>query len=90
MKKEDAFSIIFTFSHCRPICSVSEIAKLFSTGFDGSKPSDLKSFIDNVENAYSLVTGPQENLLIKYVLSKITGDAKRLLNTNAYSVEEIS
>lgn len=64
----------------RPIASVSEIAKLFSAGFDGSKPSELNHFIDNEENAYQLVTEPQKALLIKHVIAKITGDAKRILN----------
>ena len=74
----------------RPIASVSEIAKLFSAGFDGSKPQELRHFVDNVDNAFSMVTGPQERLLIKYVLSKITGDAKRLLNNSDVPIEEVT
>jgi len=74
----------------RPRTSVSQASKLFSSGFDGTRPKELREFIDNVDNAYSLVTESQEKELIKYVLSKITGDAKRLLNVSDIPIEDIT
>ena len=43
-----------------PRTSVSQASKLFSSGFNGTKPKELREFIDNVDNAYSLVTESQD------------------------------
>lgn len=59
--------------------SITAAAKLFEKGFSG-EPSTLNEFIDNVESARSLISPNQENILIKYILAKITGNARRTLN----------
>ena len=59
--------------------SVSTAIKLLTTKFDGN-PKDLQEFIDNVENANSIVQPNQKTTLLKFVLAKITGDAKLTLN----------
>lgn len=59
--------------------SITAAAKLFEKGFSG-EPSTLTEFIDNVEAAESLVHVDQKPILVKYILAKITGNAKRTLN----------
>lgn len=59
--------------------SITAAAKLFEKGFSG-EPKELNDFIDNVESAYALVDEELHPTLLKYVLSKIVGDAKRTLN----------
>mgnify|MGYP000533578037 CR=1 FL=1 len=62
--------------------SVTTASKLFERGFSGD-PKELKDFIDNVEAAYSITDESLHPILIKYVLAKITGEAKRTLDLQA-------
>jgi hypothetical protein len=52
--------------------------KLISTPFDGDRKK-LKEFTDNVSTAFELVRPEQHGLLLKFVESKITGDARSKL-----------
>jgi hypothetical protein len=59
-------------------CSISEAMKLVSVPFDGDRRK-LKEFIDNVNTAFELVKPEQHSLLLKFVKTRITGDAKSKL-----------
>jgi hypothetical protein len=52
--------------------------KLISAPFDGDRRK-LKGFIDNVSTAFELVRPEQHGLLLKFVKTKITGDARSKL-----------
>lgn len=58
---------------------ITPAAKLFEEGFSG-EPSTLNEFIVNDESTRSLINPNQENILIKYILTKITGNVRRTLN----------
>jgi hypothetical protein len=71
-------------------CSISEAMKLINQPFDGDKRK-LKEFIDNVSTAFELV---HPDLLLKFVKTKITGDARskllvRDLTTTWHDVKQI-
>jgi hypothetical protein len=59
-------------------CSISEAMKLINQPFDGDKKK-LKEFIDNVTTAFELVRPDQHDLLLKFVKTKITGEARSKL-----------
>jgi hypothetical protein len=59
-------------------CSISEAMKLINQPFDGDKRK-LKEFIDNVSTAFELVRPEQHGLLLKFVKTKITGEARSKL-----------
>jgi hypothetical protein len=59
-------------------CSISEAMKLISQPFDGDKKK-LKEFIDNVSTAFELIKPDQRPLLLKFVKTKITGEARSKL-----------
>jgi hypothetical protein len=59
-------------------CSISEVMKLINQPFDGDKRK-LKEFIDNVSTAFELVRPEQHQLLLKFVKTKITGEARSKL-----------
>lgn len=63
--------------------SVTSASKLFEKGFSG-QPSTLTVFLDNVESARSIIDPDQEPILVKNILAKITGDARRTLNIHAH------
>lgn len=65
--------------NARGFVSVATAVKLLETKFDGN-PKDLQEFIDNVENAYSIISPADHPTFLKFVLAKITGDAKLTLN----------
>jgi hypothetical protein len=55
-------------------CSISEAMKLISAPFDGGRRK-LKEITDNVSTASKLIRPEQYSLLLKFVKTKITGDA---------------
>jgi hypothetical protein len=59
-------------------CSISEVIKLINQPFDGDKRT-LKEFIDNVTTAFELVKPELHDLLLRFVKTKITGDARSKL-----------
>jgi hypothetical protein len=59
-------------------CSISEAMKLINTPFDGDRRK-LKEFVDNISTAFELVRPEQHGLLLKFVKTKITGDARSKL-----------
>ena len=59
--------------------SVSTAVKLIEKKFDGD-PRELSEFIENVENAYSVLNEIDHPTFFKFVLSKITGDAKQKIS----------
>jgi hypothetical protein len=62
--------------------SVAQAVKLISKNFDGN-PKDLREFCEGVESAREVVHPTKQGLLLKFVESKITGEAKaRLLARN--------
>jgi hypothetical protein len=59
--------------------SVVQAVKLVSKNFDGN-PKDLREFCEGVESAREVVHPTKQGLLLKFIESKITGEAKdRLL-----------
>lgn len=62
----------------RSYCSISEVMKLIGTPFSGEK-SKLKEFLDNVDTAFELIDPANQALLLKFVKTKITGDARSKL-----------
>jgi hypothetical protein len=61
------------------IVSVDTAVKLLKTTFSGN-PSELNEFIDNVENAFSLLDPADHSIFLKFVLAHIKGDAKTVLS----------
>jgi hypothetical protein len=59
-------------------CSISEAMKLINTPFAGERKK-LKEFVDNVSTAFELVRPEQHGLLLEFVKTKITGDARNKL-----------
>lgn len=65
-------------SSMEPYCSISDAMKLISVPFDGDRRK-LKEFNDNVTTAFELVRPEQHSLLLKFVKTKKTGDARSKL-----------
>ena len=61
-----------------PYCSVVEAMKLISHHFDGDKRR-LREFIENVDVEFELVHPNKHEILLKFVKTKITGDARSKL-----------
>lgn len=62
--------------------SVVQAIKLIPRTFDGN-PKLLREFIEGADAAVEVVDPNQQQLLLKFIESKIVGDAKdRLLNYN--------
>jgi len=59
-------------------CSIAEAVKLISHPFDRDK-KQLQEFIDNVDVAFELVHPSKHDILLKFVKTKITGDARSKL-----------
>ena len=59
-------------------CSVTEAMKLISHPFDGDKRK-LRGFIENVDVAFELVHPRKHEVFLKFVKTKITGDARSKL-----------
>jgi hypothetical protein len=70
--------------------SVAQAARLISENFTGN-PKELREFCEGVESARQVVHPSKYHLLLKFVESKITGEAKdRLLaRTERNSWEDI-
>jgi hypothetical protein len=58
-------------------CNVAEAMKLITHPFDGDKRR-LREFIKNSDVAFELVH-PNKHILMKFVKTKITGDARSKL-----------
>jgi hypothetical protein len=56
-------------------CSVAAAMKLITQPFDGDKRR-LREFIENVDVAFELVHPNKYDILLKFVKTKITGDAR--------------
>jgi DNA polymerase/3'-5' exonuclease PolX len=56
-------------------CSIAEALKLISHRFDGDKRR-LREFVKNVDVAFELVHPNKHEILLKFVKTKITGDAR--------------
>jgi hypothetical protein len=59
-------------------CSVTEATKLIPHPFDGDKRK-LREFIENVDVAFDLVHPSKHAIFLKFVKTKITGDARSKL-----------
>jgi hypothetical protein len=59
-------------------CRISEAMKLITHPFDGDKRR-LREFIENVDVAFKLVHRNKQDILLKFVKTKITGDARSKL-----------
>jgi len=56
-------------------CSISDAMKLINQPFNGDKRK-LKEFVDKVTTAFELVNPNEYSLLLKFVKTKITGEAR--------------
>jgi hypothetical protein len=66
-------------------CSILDALKLINQHFDGDKWK-LKEFIDNITTAFELVNPNELDLLLKFVKTKIPGEAmSKLLVTDPTS-----
>jgi hypothetical protein len=65
-------------SYSTHYCSVAEAMKLITHPFDGDKRK-LREFIENVNVAFELVHPSKHEILLKFVKTKITGDARSKL-----------
>jgi hypothetical protein len=52
--------------------------KMIDKPYDGSK-RNMREFIDNVSTAFELMSRVQHGILLKFVKTRITGDARRKL-----------
>jgi hypothetical protein len=59
-------------------CSVAEAVKLITHPFDGDTKR-LREFIENVDVAFELVHPSKHGIMLKFVKTKITGDARSKL-----------
>jgi len=59
-------------------CSVAEAMKLITRLFDGDKKR-LRQFIENVDVAFELVHPNKHDILLKFLKTKVTGDARSKL-----------
>jgi hypothetical protein len=58
--------------------SIAQALKLIPKSFDGSK-SELREFVANVETALAVVNPDKHTIFLKFIESKITGEAKTKL-----------
>jgi hypothetical protein len=58
--------------------SIAEAMKLITHSFDGDKRK-LREFIENVDVGFELVDPSKNNVSLKFVKTKITGDARSKL-----------
>jgi len=65
-------------SYSMHYCSVAEAMKLITQPFDGNKKK-LGEFIENVDVAFELVHPSKHEILLKFVKTKIMGDARSKL-----------
>ena len=65
-------------SYSTHYCSVAEAMKFITQPFDGDKKK-LREFIENVDVAFELVHPSKHEILLKFVKTKITGDARSKL-----------
>ena len=65
-------------SYSTHYCSVAEAMKLITQQLDGNKKK-LREFIENVDVAFELVHPSKHEVLLKFVKTKITGDARSRL-----------
>ena len=63
-------------SYSTHYCSVAEAMKLIIQPFDVNKKKNLREFIENVDVAFELVHTSKHEILLKFVKTKITGDAR--------------
>lgn len=61
------------------VVSIDTAVKLLRSTFNGN-PNELQEFIDNVENAFSVLNPVDHPTFLKFVLAHITGDAKTVLS----------
>ena len=59
-------------------CSVAEAMKLITQPFDGNKKK-LREFIENVDVAFEVVHPIKHEIILKFVKTKITRDARSKL-----------
>ena len=59
-------------------CSISDAVKLINQQFYGDKRK-LKQFVENVTTAFELVNPNEHTLMLKFVKTKITGEARSKL-----------
>jgi len=64
-------------SYITHYCSVAEAMKLITHPFDGNKKK-LREFIENVDVAFELFHPSKHEILLKFVKTKITGDADQI------------
>jgi hypothetical protein len=57
---------------------VAETTKLITHPFDGNKKT-LREFIENVDVAFELVHPSKHKILLKFVKTKVMGDARSKL-----------
>ena len=65
-------------SYSTHYCSVAEAMKLITHPFDGDKRK-LRVFIENVDVAFDFVHPSKHEILLKFVKTKVTGDARSKL-----------
>ena len=65
-------------AYVAPHCSVTEAMKLISHPFDGDTRK-LRELIEDVDVAFELVHPNKQEILLKFVKTKITGDARSKL-----------
>ena len=65
-------------SYCTHDCCVAETMKLITHPVDGDKKK-LREFVENVDVAFELVHLIKHETLLKFVKTKITGDARSKL-----------
>jgi hypothetical protein len=65
-------------SYSMHYCSVAEAMKLITHPFDGNKKK-VREFIENVDVAFELVHPSKHEILLKFLKTKITGDARSKL-----------
>jgi hypothetical protein len=65
-------------SHSTNPCTVAEAMKRITHPFDGNKKK-LREFIENVDVAFELVHQSKHDILLQFVKTKITGDARSKL-----------
>jgi len=73
-------------------CSVTEAMKLIPHYLDGNKQK-LREFIENVDVAFELVHPSKHEVFLKFVKTKITGNARSKLMvrdlTHTWALEKI-
>lgn len=74
----DHSSDVSAASYSTHYCSVAEAMKLITHPFDGDKRK-LRELIEKVDVAFELVHPSKHEILLKFVKTKITGDARSKL-----------